>query len=286
MAKLSAFADEVTEGFLDQVKYLEGQRVGYIEPRFIDNKHIMDLSKNELNEAKKMIQDHGLKVSAICLPIGKVKLDKPFEPKLSIASISARYIRASEAKKIMGHETENRHFETVHCFTASSFWRFLCTIPAITKGALDVGAKCGFEMLNPIFEVFDRFVPQFALAACPLYSGIPTSRCLFRPPEIFEVEEIPKRPDNRRPQKHKKGNGSGHDDLKDRLEELVRRVRKLEALSETGVPGKGKNWQNLATHPAKRFHVEIDYQGSPAKGQRRWSLLREIFKSFGTRKRK
>jgi sugar phosphate isomerase/epimerase len=82
MAKLSAFADEVTEGFLDQVKYLAGERVGYIEPRFIDRKNIMDLSKNELNEAKKMIQNHGLKVSAIGSPIGKVKLDEPFGPHL------------------------------------------------------------------------------------------------------------------------------------------------------------------------------------------------------------
>ncbi len=82
MAKLSAFADEVTENFLEQVKYLAGERVGYIEPRFIDKKNIMDLTKNELNEAKKMIQDHGLKVSAIGSPIGKVKLDEPFEPHL------------------------------------------------------------------------------------------------------------------------------------------------------------------------------------------------------------
>ena len=82
MAKLSAFADEVTDNFLEQVKYLAGESVGYIEPRFIDKKNIMDLTKDELNEAKKMIQDHGLKVSAIGSPIGKVKLDEPFEPHL------------------------------------------------------------------------------------------------------------------------------------------------------------------------------------------------------------
>ena len=82
MVKLSAFADEVAESFLVQVKYLESRRVGYIEPRFIDKKNIMDLSKIELNEAKKMIEDHGLKVSAIGSPIGKVKLDEPFEPHL------------------------------------------------------------------------------------------------------------------------------------------------------------------------------------------------------------
>ncbi|MHC4633490.1 MAG: sugar phosphate isomerase/epimerase family protein [Planctomycetota bacterium] len=82
MAKLSAFADEVVDDFLEQVKYLAGERVGYIEPRFISKANIMDLAKDKLNEAKKMIQDHGLKVSAIGSPIGKVKLDEPFEPHL------------------------------------------------------------------------------------------------------------------------------------------------------------------------------------------------------------
>ena len=82
MAKLSAFADEVTESFLEQVKYLVSEGVGYIEPRFITKKNIMDLTKRELDEARKMINDHGLKVSAIGSPIGKVKLDQPFEPHL------------------------------------------------------------------------------------------------------------------------------------------------------------------------------------------------------------
>ena len=82
MAKLSAFADEVTENFLEQVTYLANEGVGYIEPRFINKRNIMDLTKDKLNEAKKMIQDHGLKVSAIGSPIGKVKLDEPFWPHL------------------------------------------------------------------------------------------------------------------------------------------------------------------------------------------------------------
>ncbi len=82
MAKLSAFADEVTEDFQAQVEYLAGEKVGHIEPRFINKKSVMDLSKGELDEARKMIRDHGLKVSAIGSPIGKVKLDEPFEPHL------------------------------------------------------------------------------------------------------------------------------------------------------------------------------------------------------------
>jgi len=82
MAKLSAFADEVTEDFLAQVEFLAGERVGYIEPRFINKKNIMDLTKGELDEARAMICDHGLKVSAIGSPIGKVRLDEPFDPHL------------------------------------------------------------------------------------------------------------------------------------------------------------------------------------------------------------
>jgi sugar phosphate isomerase/epimerase len=82
MARLSAFADEVTEGFLSQVKFLAKEKVGYIEPRFINRKNIMNLNRSELDDARRMIRDHGLKVSAIGSPIGKVRLDEPFEPHL------------------------------------------------------------------------------------------------------------------------------------------------------------------------------------------------------------
>lgn len=82
MARLSAFADEVTEDFLAQVEYLVKEGVGHIEPRFVNKKNLMDLSKPELKEVKKLIKGHGLKVSAIGSPIGKVKLDEPFEPHL------------------------------------------------------------------------------------------------------------------------------------------------------------------------------------------------------------
>jgi len=82
MAKLSAFGDEVVEDFPGQVKYLAGEKVRFIEPRFLNRKNIMDLTKDELKEARKILRDYGLKVSAIGSPIGKVKLDEPFEPHL------------------------------------------------------------------------------------------------------------------------------------------------------------------------------------------------------------
>jgi sugar phosphate isomerase/epimerase len=81
-AKLSAFADEVSEELREQAKYLSDEGVRYIELRLVNKKNIVELNKAELHEAKKLIEDFGLKVSAIGSPIGKVGLDEPFGPHL------------------------------------------------------------------------------------------------------------------------------------------------------------------------------------------------------------
>jgi sugar phosphate isomerase/epimerase len=82
MAKISAFADEVVDDFRGQVEFLAKEKVGFIEPRFVNKKNLMDLNQKELAEVRKLIRDHGLKVSAIGSPIGKVRLDQPFKPHL------------------------------------------------------------------------------------------------------------------------------------------------------------------------------------------------------------
>ncbi len=82
MVKLSAFADEAADNFDDQVRFLVSENIKYIEPRFINKKNIMNLTKSELKEAKTMMREYDIKVSAIGSPIGKVRLDEPFEPHL------------------------------------------------------------------------------------------------------------------------------------------------------------------------------------------------------------
>ncbi len=82
MVKFSAFADEVTDDFAGQVAFLVSQHVENIEIRSLSNKNIMDLNKEELMEAKKMLEANGISVSAIGSPIGKIKLDQPFEAHL------------------------------------------------------------------------------------------------------------------------------------------------------------------------------------------------------------
>jgi sugar phosphate isomerase/epimerase len=82
MPMLSAFADEVTDDFKSQINFLVAEKVGFIEIRFVNKKNVVDLTQAELNEAKKLMDDHGIRVSAVASPIGKIRIDEPFEPHL------------------------------------------------------------------------------------------------------------------------------------------------------------------------------------------------------------
>lgn len=82
MAVLSAFADEVTDDFAGQVRYLTAQQLRYMEIRFVNKKNVMDLSEAELRGVKQLLDDNGIGVSAIGSPIGKVRIDTPLQPHL------------------------------------------------------------------------------------------------------------------------------------------------------------------------------------------------------------
>lgn len=82
MVYLSAFADEVTADFKGQIRFLKSENLGYIEIRFVNNKNIMDLDQNKLIDIKNILLDNDIGVSAIGSPIGKIRIDEPFEPHL------------------------------------------------------------------------------------------------------------------------------------------------------------------------------------------------------------
>jgi sugar phosphate isomerase/epimerase len=82
MPILSAFADEVTDDFEGQVAFLVSEHIGFIEIRFVNKKNVMDLTQVELREVKRLMDDQGVRVSAIGSPIGKVGIEEPFGPHL------------------------------------------------------------------------------------------------------------------------------------------------------------------------------------------------------------
>ena len=78
MVHLSAFSDEVSSDFKEQVNFLVSQKIKFMEIRFVNNKNIMDLGKTELKEVKSLLKNNGISISAIGSPIGKIRIDEDF----------------------------------------------------------------------------------------------------------------------------------------------------------------------------------------------------------------
>lgn len=84
MVKISAFADEVSIVFDEQVEYLTKAGIKWIEIRFVDGKNITTLSDEEVMEVKEKLNKASIGVSAIASPIGKYAIDAPFEEHMNL----------------------------------------------------------------------------------------------------------------------------------------------------------------------------------------------------------
>ena len=87
MAKflLSAFADEYTDDFSEQLKALQNFGINFTELRFVDKKNIADLNDTEVKEVKTKLDNFGIAASAIGSPLGKISLDDDFDAHLEKA---------------------------------------------------------------------------------------------------------------------------------------------------------------------------------------------------------
>src|SRR5688572_14257594 len=96
MFTLSAFADEISPDPVEQIDVLSKCRVRYVELRSIHQTNVLALSDLQVSEFKALLNRHGFGLSAIGSPIGKVKIDAPFEPHLD------RFKHALELCKVFG----------------------------------------------------------------------------------------------------------------------------------------------------------------------------------------
>ena len=79
---LSAFADEYSPNFDEQLEGLKKNGVGFMEIRGVDGKNISDLDEATLKVVKEKLDKAGIGISSIGSPIGKIKTSDPFEPHL------------------------------------------------------------------------------------------------------------------------------------------------------------------------------------------------------------
>ncbi len=100
MAKISAFADEISDDLDIQIQNLQANDVGYIELRGVWGKNVMALSEAELREIKRRAADHGIGFSAIGSPLGKFPVDGDFTSQMEGLKKALHYAQIIEAPYI------------------------------------------------------------------------------------------------------------------------------------------------------------------------------------------
>jgi 3-dehydroshikimate dehydratase len=96
MFTISAFADEIDPDPQKQIDVLKDCGVRHIELRSILKTNVLDLTDAQIADFKSLLDKNGFKLSAIGSPIGKIKIDEPFEPH------KKRFQRAIELCKVFG----------------------------------------------------------------------------------------------------------------------------------------------------------------------------------------
>src|SRR6266571_5771461 len=79
MFTLSAFADEIDPNPQTQIDVLRQCGVRHIELRSIQKTNVLDLTDLQVSELKSLLDRRGFRLSAIGSPIGKTRIDQPFD---------------------------------------------------------------------------------------------------------------------------------------------------------------------------------------------------------------
>ena len=76
---LSAFADEAGGGLIAQIEALKANGLTHIEPRGLDAGNISEFTAEQAKEVKKILDEHGVGVSAIGSYFGKINITDDFK---------------------------------------------------------------------------------------------------------------------------------------------------------------------------------------------------------------
>ena len=83
--KLSAFADEYSSSFQQQIQVLKQEGIKYLEIRNVDGENVSSISLEKAKEIKALLDDNDLKVSSIGSPLGKIDITDDFTEHLKAA---------------------------------------------------------------------------------------------------------------------------------------------------------------------------------------------------------
>lgn len=78
--KLTGFADEISQNLTTQVESLKALKMLYVEMRGVDGNNLIYHTDEKVKEIKKVLDDNGIRLSALGSPLGKIGITDDFEP--------------------------------------------------------------------------------------------------------------------------------------------------------------------------------------------------------------
>ena len=78
--RISGFSDEIDDDLETQLDVLESEDVTHVDLRGVWGTNVLELSDDQISEARSMLDDRGISVTSIGSPIGKIGIEDPFEP--------------------------------------------------------------------------------------------------------------------------------------------------------------------------------------------------------------
>src|SRR5438132_9159739 len=140
MFTLSAFADEISPDPQQQIDVLKVCGVRHIELRSINKTNVLDLTDLQVRELKALFDKHGFRLSAIGSPIGKTKVNEPFEPHLQ------RFRRALELCKVFA--TPNIRIFSYYLPEGESWDKWRSTVLGRMEEKIKQAEKAGVRLLH------------------------------------------------------------------------------------------------------------------------------------------
>ena len=185
---LSAFSDEYADSIEEQLFALKRFGFSHMEVRALNGKNISLMSREEVLEAKRLLDAVGIKVSAIGSPLGKIRLDQDMDAHMETAKrifsyanlLGAKYIRVFSFYPPTGKDITAMKGEVLTAMEklvllARQYGVTLCheneaeiygAVPSRCREILDYfggEVKCVYDMGNYVLEGVDPFPDNYEL---------------------------------------------------------------------------------------------------------------------------
>lgn len=182
MAKftLSAFADEASPVFTEQLEALKRNEIPLLEIRGVDGKNILDLTDDELDTVRKKLHTYGIGISAVGSPIGKIGINDDFAPHFEKFKRAVEIAKKLDTDRIRmfsffipKDEDPEKYFDAV-----------VERVTAMVEYAEKNGVHCCHENEKGIYGDTLARVQK-------LHAAVPALRCVFDPANYIQCHDRP-----------------------------------------------------------------------------------------------